>query len=558
MLTVGEALGIGVMQRARLIAGAGGLGRVIRTITVMDTPDIKNWLRGGELLLSNIFVIKDNPEEQVRLVQDLAERGAAGLGIKLKRYVESIQPRMLELADSLDLPLIEMPVDCAWIDVMIPLYTEIINRQAARLSRAWEIHDTFTRAALEGRSIQGVLELLSSLTGSAAAMVDAEGNILGAQPPGSWDEAAIRWALPGAQGANGPVLPPDETPAAENRRVFPVKAGKRLHGYVLLQAPGQISEADFTALEHAATVLALEMAKLQAISEVERRFENQLLWDLLNGNITTKEALESRARHAGMKLAPGYAVIVLDIDGFERYCLEVLRDEEKAQEVRERFARTARSSAAFHMPSSLCMDLSDSVTVLVPVVSPDRGDLVRLAAAIRNETLGALPGLTVSGGISRVCRELQQLPGAYREARQAIELGKELKGAGHITDFDELGSYRVLLSSGNRAEIERFYREILGPLEEQEQPELIETVAAFFRCNCNPVRCARELFVHPNTVRYRLRKFEALSGISLGNQEDLFNLQLALKLRRLMGHKTQPDNTPRTPPASNRAACRPR
>ncbi|MEW6545861.1 MAG: PucR family transcriptional regulator ligand-binding domain-containing protein [Bacillota bacterium] len=535
MLTVGEALGIGVMQRARLIAGAGGLGRVIRTITVMDTPDIKNWLRGGELLLSNIFVIKDNPEEQVRLVQDLAERGAAGLGIKLKRYVESIPAKMLELADSLDLPLIEMPVDCAWIDIMIPLYTEIINRQAARLSRAWEIHDTFTRAALEGRSIQGVLELLSSLTGSAAAMVDAEGNILAAHPPGSWDEAAIKWALPVAHGANGPAPPPDEAPAAENRRVFPVKAGKRLHGYVLLQAPGPISEADCTALEHAATVLALEMAKLQAISEVERRFENQLLWDLLNGNITSKEALELRARHAGMKPAPGYAVIVLDIDGFERYCLEVLRDEEKAQEVREHFVRSARSSAAFHMPSSLCMDLSDSVTVLVPVLTLDRRELMRLAAAIRNEILPALPGLTVSAGISRVCRGLGELPRAYREARQALELGKELKGAGHVTDFDELGSYRVLLTSGNRSEIESFCREILGPLEqrEREQPELIETLAAFFRCNCDPIQCARELFVHPNTVRYRLRRVEALCGISLHNQEDLFNLQLALKLRRL-------------------------
>ncbi|MEW5935483.1 MAG: hypothetical protein AB1816_18035 [Bacillota bacterium] len=69
-----------------------------------------------------------------------------------------------------------------------------------------------------------------------------------------------------------------------------------------------------------------------------------------------------------------------------------------------------------------------------------------------------------------MCRELQQPPGAYREARQAIELGKELKGAGHITDFEELGSYRVLLSSRNRAAIERSYREILGPLEEPASP----------------------------------------------------------------------------------------
>lgn len=537
MLTVGEALGIGIMQRARVIAGAGGLDRVIRSITVMDTPDIKNWLRGGELLLSNIFVIKDNPDEQVRLIQDLADRGAAGLGIKLKRYVEFIPARMVELADGLNLPLIEMPVDCAWIDVMVPLYTEIINRQAVHLSRAREIHDTFTRAALEGRGIQGVLDLLSSLTHSQTVMVDPEGKILAASPPGSWEEATVKEELGRAAGGE-----PGEAGGADDRRVLPVRAGKRLHGYVLLKAPGPIGEVESTALEHAATVLALEMAKLQAITEVQRRFQNQFLWDLLSGNVTSMEALESRARHAGMSVSSSYVVMVVDIDDFERYCVKVSRDEAAAQEVRERFVQSVRASAAFHVPASLCMDLSDSVTVLVPANSLSRGELNRLAGAIRNEALGALPGLTVSVGISRPCQGALQLPVAYREARQAVELGKELKGPGHVTAFGDLGSYRVLLTQGNRPEVDSFCREMLGPLLESERrrPGLIETLDAFFRCNCDPARCAGELFVHPNTVRYRLRKVEALCGISLDNQEDRFNLQLALKLH----HVTRPGSGP--------------
>lgn len=413
MLTVGEALGIGVMQRARVIAGTGGLDRIIRSITIMDTPDIKNWLRGGELLLSNIFVIRDSPEQQIRLVQDLAESGAAGLGIKLKRYVESVPGRMVELADALNLPLIEMPVDCAWVDVMVPLYTEIINRQAARLARAQEI-----------------------------------------------------------------------------------------------------------------------------------RFTNAFLWDLLNGYVTSLEVLESRARYVGMPLASAYAVMVLDIDGFERFYLQVLqRDESRAQELRERFVRIVRSASGHHLPRSLAMDLSDSVTVLAPVPShTDPADLLRVAGLIKNEVVKASPGITVSVGISRLCQHPLHIPRAYREARQAVALGRELRGAGHTTGYHELGSYRVLLSQGDRSEVEAFCREITGPLEEYEKkhPGLVETLATFLRCNCDPGRCARQLFVHPNTVRYRLRKVEALCGVSLDNQEHRFNLQLALKLRRLV----HPENHP--------------
>ncbi|HHY94418.1 MAG TPA: PucR family transcriptional regulator, partial [Firmicutes bacterium] len=84
--------------------------------------------------------------------------------------------------------------------------------------------------------------------------------------------------------------------------------------------------------------------------------------------------------------------------------------------------------------------------------------------------------------------------------------------------------------------IERFCAELLGPLEEQEarSPGLIATLFAYFRCQADPHRCARELNVHPNTVRYRLRKVETLCGVSLANQEDRFNLQLALKLRHIV------------------------
>ena len=107
------------------------------------------------------------------------------------------------------------------------------------------------------------------------------------------------------------------------------------------------------------------------------------------------------------------------------------------------------------------------MTILAPVApSTDRTQLARVAAIIRDQVVQALPGLSVSVGISRLCRGPHELPRAYREARQALALGRELKGTGHITDFHELGSYRVLLSQGNRWEAESSCREIVGPREE--------------------------------------------------------------------------------------------
>jgi len=544
MLTVREALNIGVMRRARLIAGSGGLARTIRSITIMDTPDISEWLRGGEMLLSNIYVIKDNPDKQVQLVQDAARKGAAAVGIKLKRYVEAVPSKMVDSADALNLPLIEMPTDCAWIDVMVPLYSEIINRQASCLSKAQEIHETFTRAALEGRGVHGVIELLSSITGCPAAMVDRDGRLLAGCPTGAWEGLSVEEEFKrgrGVQegsGAHHPVgLASASNDERRGARRHPVKAGNELQGYVLIETDDPAPESDLVALEHASTVLALEMAKRKAVSEVERRFRNDVLWDLFHGEVESRECLEARAGPIGIDVSSAHAVMVFDVDEFERYCMEVLHgDDAKARDVRERFVRAVHSAVSRHAPGGLCMDLSDSVTVLLPTAADDEHEaLIRLADGMKRDISNAIPSISVSVGISRPRQDLLEIVDAYDEGRRALALGRELKGKAHATYFEELGSYRVLLSVGDPSEARRFCWELMSPLVgyEEKRPGLIKTLTTYFRCNGDPVSCAEELFVHANTVRYRLRKIETLCGVSLDNEEDRFNLQLALKLYRL-------------------------
>ncbi|HHY95996.1 MAG TPA: hypothetical protein GX513_13455, partial [Firmicutes bacterium] len=444
MLTVREAMGIGIMQRARVIAGDRGLDNVIRSVTVMDTPDIKNWLRGGEFLLSNVYVVRDSRPEQVALVKDLAEKGAAALGIKLKRFVEAVPEEMAELANSLGLPLIEMPVDCAWIDVMEPLYTEILNRQLAVLTRSQQIHATFTRAAIDGGGLRAILKSLAELIHCPTVLTGWEGEVLAQWPEGVGDESKS------GQNQAGP----EPGPTGE-QLVYPVRAGKQVYAHLGVRKGGSLcdrslSDLDKVAIEHAATVLALEMAKLRAVAEVERRFLNEFLWDVFNGNILSEATLRARARHLGLHLASPQVVMVVDIDGFEDYCARELGgNEEKARQVRERFVEATRQASMRYAPGSASMDLSDSVTVVAPAAGMDaRREALRLGEALRKQALAVVSDVNISVGVSRVCVEPMMLSRAYREAREAVTLGREIKGPGSVTHFDELGSYRVLLGGG--------------------------------------------------------------------------------------------------------------
>lgn len=108
-LTIREALSIYPLTEAKLVAGKQGESRIVKSVNVMDAPDIADWTKSGEMLFTTAFAMKDSPQETVNLLRKLNDRGAAGLGIKLGRFWTELPQVVVEEADRLHFPIIEMP-----------------------------------------------------------------------------------------------------------------------------------------------------------------------------------------------------------------------------------------------------------------------------------------------------------------------------------------------------------------------------------------------------------------------------------------------------------------
>lgn len=126
--TVSKALQIQSFENCRLVAGNRGLNRIIRSVSIMDTPDT-SWLKRGDLLLTTGYVFKDDTDVQIKLVQKMAKRDCAGLAIKVKRFLSSTPDAMIREANRLNLPLLEIPFDLALSDLLIILTREILHRE---------------------------------------------------------------------------------------------------------------------------------------------------------------------------------------------------------------------------------------------------------------------------------------------------------------------------------------------------------------------------------------------------------------------------------------------
>jgi purine catabolism regulator len=142
----------------------------------------------------------------------------------------------------------------------------------------------------------------------------------------------------------------------------------------------------------------------------------------------------------------------------------------------------------------------------------------------------------LAAGVGRPHAGLKGVQRSYLEAEQALHAGERLFGSGQTVAFADLGAYRLLAQLHGTAELQFFQQEVLGDLIEHDAKsggQLIATLDAFFAANGNLSKTAEMLFVHRNTLMYRLNRVAELTGRSLDDPETRFDLQLALKMHHV-------------------------
>ncbi|MFI7440091.1 PucR family transcriptional regulator ligand-binding domain-containing protein [Nonomuraea indica] len=540
-VSVGEVLGVSTLAQARLIAGESGLGRIVQRLNVMEVPDILAWVKPHELLLTTGYPLRNTPQSLGRLVSDLDERGLAALAIKLGRYVDELPGEMVEQADRLGFPLILLPDDVGFDDILNQVLTDILNRQAAVLARAEEAHRALVQVVLAGGGLDEVTEGVAGLLDVAVAAVDGGGRVLAtAGPPDHVTvlrESIRREAPAGApprSGRSGTEQARREAPAGrpEGRGrtlvSVPVVAAGHHHGRIVAYSPsGAIRDSDIGILERAATVAALVVTRQEAVNAVESKYRADFLRDVLTGRAGSAERVATRSRAFGWDLERPVTVLVAEIDPDG--------DERSAQ---DRLVTSWTAAIRRHDPRGAVAGFSHEVVAVVGATA-DTARLARdAAAAFTDSPPAASPPVTFSTGTSRHCAGADTLPDAYAQALKAARVGRQLHGPGAVAHFDQLGVYRLLSLVNDTEELHAFVRETLGPLatdDDAENSDLRRTLQVLLETNLNVAETARRLHFHYNTLRYRIGKLERLLGGFTDDPHLRLNLTLALHVLRMRG-----------------------
>src|SRR2546427_11161335 len=306
-LTVREAMALGGLRRGEVLAGASGVDRTIPWVKVLESPETISWLAEGELLLTVAFAIKDDRAAQRDLMRNLAAVKSSGLVIKPERYLPEIPADMLGQADEFGIPLIRIPPDVSYLEIMNPILERIINAQNAELRRSIEIHRQVTDLALDGQGLHAIVKTLGELVESSIALEDINFHLLASHVvPGVTDKhrqqtlaqhgtpskvqqaAAIKAMLSEVvQGRVPHKVPPfPELGLTAQRIISPVLAGRESPGDLsIIDLPQHHAELAMMGIEHAATVIALGVIQQPEDAEAPDRGPGEQVDDLVEAAI---------------------------------------------------------------------------------------------------------------------------------------------------------------------------------------------------------------------------------------------------------------------------------
>ncbi|WP_164749876.1 PucR family transcriptional regulator [Nitratireductor alexandrii] len=531
-LTVGQILTLPAMQNGSLLAGRKGLDRVVETATVLDAPDAVRWLRGQELALTSTYPLLQLRHRLDRFVHELVEHGASGLGLKLNRYMKRVPQKMIDSADALDFPIIVVPEDVAWVEIITPVMSKFFEAKAGKVAQPELLGGRFSQTMLADSALQDLLGDLNALLANPVMVISPMDGLALSAPTNPEPDMQDALALLEEEGwASETIDAKNALTRRTGRRtsiVFtPYEQANGMTGtLVVVERNRRLSDKELDHLSYAKVLISLKIRQIRADQSVIFERQNEFVLSLIDRGTgsQTRAALAARYSAMGKHLHARYIGVVVafhDI-GTDRF---------------RALSNALRVHFSKHSETITGVIRNDRVVILVPEDDERlcQPDVFKEQIDTRLLKIGAQE-VVWSAGVSQVTA-VEHFYRAYEQAEQALEHGRNTSKAGAVHLYDETGFYRLFSKSAMQPDVHRFVHEWLGMLidhDETHRIDLIETFRVFLDCNGNYRETARLLNIHHNTVRYRISQINELTGEKALQPKMRLHYHLALKLLPLV------------------------
>ncbi|OES46462.1 PucR family transcriptional regulator [Domibacillus iocasae] len=521
----------------KLTAGEKGVSNDITNITMMDAPDILPYLKPNDLLVTTGYHVKDEPAELTRLIEQMAQKSCAALFIKTKRFFGELPSEAIRLANDLKFPIVEIPESWSLGETVNQMLNVILDKRTSELRSAIDTHKLFSSHIMSGKGLNALLANLTELTGHRTFLCTSYFSpIAGDRTLAEVLSPFKKWSS-----QHGSFLSPSAAFTAfstldqkEDYTLFPVYTYEKKAALLLIEGPIYMTEhVKLLTIEQALNVISFELLKEDAVKQFTRRIRNEFFSNFLDDAFSSEEEAISRAREFDLPLKQKYICAAGRIDAPEEEW-SYYTNQKELDAIYYFFEKE------LHTMDVPCYLFTKGETLILLLKAPEHvKDTHSFTASFLQKLQSRMSrelDATMSFGVSHLCSSLLFIRQGYKEARDALKTNRLSSGPSSV-HFHRTKDVSELLRLLPAKDLSQFYKHTVQQLKLsnlEEEKSLLDTLFVYMESHCHISETAKRLFVHRNTVVYRLEKCEELLGISLKDPDFSLQIRLALRIKHLL------------------------
>ena len=545
--TVRKLLESEQFPKMKLLCGEKGLDLEVKGIRIIEIEDMERYLTGGEILMTSFQVYLSCSDREVEQhFEDLVKSDISGFIVKKRKEYDPTGRRLSLLekhCKKYEIPLVEISEDSYYWGIIRHVIIQVFDKDTARLKYFKITHDSFNTFILKNNgssnTASDIIKFLSIMIENPVVLYYGNLN-----------------CMVSTNSDNSKLILSDEIQPYNPNIITKFQYMKQMKGscvqYVvkfailseveiyitITEENRELTELDYMAIENAIINLQYGFLSEFAQDEVKKKYQRDIVHNILNGLLSSKEMTEAAAQ-LGMKESDTYRVVdfhTIKKNAQRKYTKEQLQE-----------VGVIVGELMYLLPDALIYRNMDQIVMIQQVDSNQteleyQKEMEEVEDVIQRSILYRKKDTDFQIGIGKSVEGYQRLKESYHEASRAIkyiEIIRQVTGDKNksVVHYSNLGFFQIFGEIEDVTELERYIPETLKKLylyDDEHKGELITTLQMYLRNNQSIKKTADEMFVHYRTISYRLEKIKQISGINFDDANEVLAVSNGLIIYKML------------------------
>lgn len=538
MKILAEVLALPRFSDLQLLSSHSNLTQPLESVEITETPDVADFIPKNVMILTTAMIYKDDQEKLKPFIDSLKQAECTALGIKVGRFLDEISPEIVAYASAVDLPLIKIPSTQPLGGLLHEIVGYLRDSKTEQMSAAFDIQKRFSTLLMQDVDATRFIAEFAKILNAPIILLSPWQQVIAHSNYFYGNQKSAEFFIEQLSKDHFQQLAQEkkifrlQDERQENIQVagFPIRVNDYFPYYLLVLSPEQIPYpiSEF-AIDQAILVLTFMLFKNQKIAESFEHLKTDFLDRLLD---THQEALSKHQNW--LELWKNYRLINSDY-----YQLAIVYGVTKPENETHIRYQQAEGQLIFQWLKEQLPEILPDVALFklknqnksILIFQSKKNDHLMILQNLAERLQQALP-ITIRFALGNAYENLEDLPNSYIEASSTLEASLHAQKPATVQLFHPKGLAGLFEKIGTE-DVEYFCQQQLKELAYPTEPtlqELRKTLKVFLDFNCEITKTANALYLHRNTIKYRMNQCEKLLDTSIQEPETSLLLRVALEL----------------------------